>query len=122
VLRLIEKDANINLKNYNATSALMIAAREGNADTVEILMDMNSVLTWKNSDEMRDIGWEDNNGMTAAIYAGSYGYPEVARLIEHYPEIKEQRRKEKELAEDIADFSAALKRPLPAPMALRAKP
>lgn len=108
---LIKNGADINQKNNFGMVPLMLAAREGNRDMTELLLE-------NGADRHR----RDNDNLTAAVHAQHRGYLELTHFLEHWEEIKKQRLKEKELADDIADFSAALKRAIPATRPLGRKP
>lgn len=105
---LLEKGADVNKQtNYGWTPLITAVGRftSGHRDT-----DMADLLLENGA----DIDAKNKEGRTAVDLAREYASPEMVRFLEQWPEIKKQRQEARELAEDIADFSAALKRDLPA--------
>lgn len=97
VALLLEKGAAINEKSNSGSTALMYAAHAGRKNTVVLLLKNGANLDEKN-----------NTGDDAVALTKKSGEAEVAGLL-----LTEQ--KTRELAAEIADFSPALKRAIPAP-------
>lgn len=71
IRRLLEESAFIDTESPNGTTPLMMAARGGRRDAVLLLIDEGAELMLKNE-----------RGMTAADFARTHGYAELARLID----------------------------------------
>lgn len=95
---LLENGAHINRESDSGWTALMLAARYGYADTAALLLEKGA-----------DIDKKDYQGKTALMIAREHDENEengeVIDLLLKWPELEKQR-----LADDIADFSPALKR------------
>lgn len=114
---LLDKGAAIEAQSRYGMTALMIAAWYGYRDIVELLLERGA------STEKEDL-YE----RTAFICAEERGKRRVAEFIEQWPELKEQRRIERERVQaeqreaflKETDCSTGLKKDMPAPSPLRA--
>lgn len=97
---LLAAGANVNErdKEYDMTP-LMWVVLKGQDDIVELLMEYGA-----------DMYLKDSHGRTALDLARGNFNLKTAELLEHWPE----KHKARLLAKDIADFSPALKRDMPA--------
>lgn len=96
---LLERGADINKTGTERNTPLMFAANNGNEEIVELLLENGA-----------DIDAEDIEGKTASMRAQKNGWTETVFLMGKWQE----KRKAQELAAEIADFSPALKRDIPA--------
>ena len=71
IRRLLEESAYIDAESPNGTTPLMMAARGGRRDALLLL-----------SDEGADLLLRNHRGMTAADFARTHGFPELARLLD----------------------------------------
>lgn len=70
---LIDKGADVNLKNDYGRTALMLAAKYGQADMVELLLENGA-----------NVNAKDNNGRAALDYAYQSEHQQIASLIKEY--------------------------------------
>jgi hypothetical protein len=103
VIRLLEKHANIHMKDYAGNNALMYASKNDNADTIEILLSNKA-----NIHDINEVGrnalhiacYDDNsNSVNILLVNGANLYdkdyygstpeedanPEIAELLKHWP-------------------------------------
>ncbi|HEB74626.1 MAG TPA: ankyrin repeat domain-containing protein [Candidatus Desulfofervidus auxilii] len=104
VKKLLEQGANVNLRDRNGMTALMLAVRKGQISVVKLLLekeaDVNtqddfmgwtalilaSALGYTNIVKLllengADVDIKDKNGMTALKYAMKNGHEEIVKLI-----------------------------------------
>lgn len=113
VTLLLEKGANINEKTAWGVTPLMKGAETGYKGLVELLLEKGA-----------DIEDKDASGRTVLAWAKRNPRAEVRAFLEQWSAKQCQRLLEqqaRELAAEIADFSPALKRDLPAPRPLNFK-
>jgi ankyrin repeat protein len=67
---LLEKDVDLNTEDYDARTALMIAARDGNIDIVKALLEKGADVNYKND-------WDD----TALSWAKGSNHKEIVHLL-----------------------------------------
>lgn len=104
---LLNNGAAVDAIDENGETALMLAAAVGHKEMVEFLLEKGADLNKKN-----------NDGKTIlTILSQLSKKSEITKLLEQWPE----KLKQRELAADIADFSPALKRAIPAPRPFRNK-
>jgi len=96
VTLLLERGADIEAKSRDGMTPLMKAAETGYKGLVELFLAKGA-----------DIEAKDNSDRTVLMYAQKNSRADVREFLQ---ERVETRRRERELAEDIADFSPALKR------------
>ena len=66
----IKNGVNVEIKNSNGRTALMLASRGGHTEVVKLLLDAGA-----------DIEAKGKDGMTALILASCHGYPEIVKLL-----------------------------------------
>lgn len=71
IRRLLDESAYIDAESPNGSTPLMMAARAGRRDALQLLLDEGADLMLRNE-----------RGMTAADFARSHGFPELARLLD----------------------------------------
>jgi ankyrin repeat protein len=71
VQALIDAGANVNLKRFNGTTALITAARAGHLNIVQILLNVPGI----------DLNASGAGGMSALLTAAANGYVEIVRLL-----------------------------------------
>lgn len=70
-LKRLFTEGNVNIKaSDNQQTALMLAVRHGNKDTVQLLLESKS-----------DVNLQDKDGCTALMAACEHGYIDIVRLL-----------------------------------------
>lgn len=108
---LLEKGADIEMPDIMGRTPLIWASINNHWDIVQLLLEKGA-----------DINARDDVGNTALMFAQAWEKAEATTLLRQWPEKERQRLAEKEareLAADIADFSPALRRDMPAPRPLK---
>lgn len=66
----IQKGVNINVQNWDGTTALLYATALGNKQIVKLLLEKGA-----------NVNVQPNNGLTALITASQFGYTEIAEML-----------------------------------------
>ncbi len=103
---LLENGADPSKKDKYGDNALFYAARRGDIGIAGLLLEKGA-----------DVEQKNKSGITAAELARRNDNPKMASWLEEWPReqkrLCDEKKAAQELAEDIADFSPALKRPIP---------
>ena len=90
---LLEKGANINHQDKYGITPLILAAWMGQEESVAFLLEKGALIDLK-----------DLEGMTALMYARDRRLPEIAELLEQWPEMQRQ-QKEQHLAAELDEIT-----------------